>query len=117
MRLLLAILLAGSTLSATPARVSLEIRPRIMLSKGDIRVEAHVAPNAANRYLVIAWDSDAAVGSSLFQLDGADAAVIQTLYMRDQAPVHYLFEARLYGSGDKLLARAEGEIHVPDSDK
>lgn len=108
-------LLGGDRYDAIEKPVSIIVRPQIMISRGDIRVEVRVPHDADNRHLVINWDSiGGSVGETQRQLDGDDAPVLHVLELHAQPPAHYHFFAYLYGQRGELRGRADAEIHTPD---
>ncbi len=95
--------------------VTLQVRPTVMLQRADIQVEARIVRHADHRMYVVAWTSDiGSEGSTQRQLEGADAAVLQTLSLRDQPAGHYLFTAAVFGPRGQLLARDQAEIRTLD---
>ena len=108
--------LAGTRVHAAEPRVSLLVRPTIMIQRrGDIHVEARVPRDADNRILAIAWTSDGGTaGESQRPLEGDDAPVLHTLWLPSQPAAHYLFVATLINKLGKVAGTARAEIHVPD---
>jgi len=103
--------LLGRTVSAAEPCVTLQVRPRFLLSRGDVRVEAHVRRHGDHRAASVSWTSaDGGEGRHVWQLDGEDAAVLEGFWIRDMVPTHYLFLAAVYGAGGKVLGRDQAEI-------
>lgn len=109
-------LAAGVTLAAAePPAVSLQVRPQLMLQRGDVRVEVRVPRHADNRMLSIAWTSDAGTaGSTMRPLEGDDAIVLHTLALASQPAANYLFVATVFNRLGKPRGRAEARIVVPN---
>jgi hypothetical protein len=109
---------AGSVLHASeaiPPAVSLQVRPLVMLQRGDIRVEVRVPRHGENRLLSIAWSSDiGTAGSTLRPLEGEDAQVLHTLALPSQPAANYLFVAAVFNDAGKLRGRAEAKVVVPE---
>lgn len=104
-------------MTGTEQPVSLIVRPRFMLQRGDVRVEARVSRHDSNRLLAIAWVSDVGTtGSTQRQLDGADAPVLHPLNLPGQPAANYVFVATVFNSLGKSRGRAEARIHAPESD-
>lgn len=99
--------------------VTLQVRPHLMLQRGDMRVEVRVPRHADNRLLSIAWSSDTgSEGSTLRPLEGDDAAVLHTLDLRSQPLGSYLFVATVFNRAGKPRGRAEARVLAPeDSDR
>lgn len=112
LKLLLVVLLAF--VGPNP-RLSMTIRPVMMLSEGDITATVRVARNEANRGLVLSWQCDCgATGESARQVDGLDAPITHLFTLHDQPPGHWVFVASLFGPGGKLIARTSEEIQGVD---
>jgi hypothetical protein len=91
------------------------VRPLVMLQRGDIRVEMRVARHADHRRLVLTWDGGAAgAGSSREQLEGDEAEVLHTRWLKSQAPGHYVFLATVLNARGRLVGRATAEIRAPE---
>lgn len=102
-------LLQGST-EAQPV-LTLNVRPKVMLQRGDIRVEMRVERLATNRLLVLSWDGGpAGAGGSSFQLEGEESEALFTRWLKSQPPGNYIFVAALYNNQGKLVSRATSEI-------
>lgn len=85
-------------MSGTVPVVVLQVRPIVLIGRGDIRVEARVPRHADNRLLAIAWVSDhGSAGSTQRLLEGADAPVLHTLALPSQPPANYFFTATVFG--------------------
>jgi hypothetical protein len=99
-----------------PPRLVLKVWPSVMLTRReDIRVEARVPRNPENRLLAIAWVSDVgSQGSTLRKLEGDDALVLHTLWLRTQPAANYVFRATVFNRLGQPRARAEARIRVPD---
>src|SRR5258708_5710835 len=98
-------------------RLTLVVRPLILLSRGDVRVEARVPRDTDNRLLAITWSSDVGTaGETIRQLDGEDAAVLHTLWLPNTPPAHYLFLATLIDRHGKIAGRDRAEIHTSGAD-
>ena len=80
-----AILTAFSTAhgDATENRLRIDVSPRVSMAPAVLRIRATVTPDAANRALQIVADSDSFYRSSMVPLDGAKAAVITEMTLRN----------------------------------
>ncbi len=106
---------ATGTVYGAERCLTVRVRPTVMLQRGDIQVEARIARHADHRVYAIAWTSDiGSEGSTQRQLEGADAAALQTLSLRDQPAGHYFFSAAVFGPRGQLLARDRAEIRTLD---
>ncbi len=115
-RLWLLVLAALLAAAAAPP-VALQVRPRILAARGDVRVEARVERHADNRILSIAWVSDrGTAGSTQRQLEGADGAVLHTLDLPAQPPGNYFFTATVVGKDGKSRGRADARIVAPEGE-
>lgn len=104
----------GDVSSAPEQPIRLTARPSIVLTRSDLRIEAHIVPDVDNAAVVLTWASIAgSSGSSRRPLDGADAPVIQVWDLRDQIPAHYVFVAALYGQRGERRGQAQAEVHTP----
>lgn len=108
--------LAGTHVHAAEIPVvALQVRPQIMLQRGDIRIEARVPRDGENRLLSIAWSSDVgSEGATLRQLEGNDALVLHTLWLPSQPAANYVFVATVFNRGGKPRGRAEARVLVPE---
>lgn len=95
--------------------VALTARPLIMLTRGDIHIDAHVPAHADNRRLAIAWTSDVgSSGETQRVLDGNDAETHHDLWLHAQPPANYVFFASVFDAHGTLRGRAEARIVTPD---
>lgn len=110
---LLGLLCGARAASAAEPCVRLQVRPRILLFRGDVDVQARVARHVDHRRLLVAWDSDqGAAGSRLFSLEGDHDRVLFQWWNRDQPPAHYAFEARVYDDHGKQVGFDRAEIQT-----
>lgn len=111
------IIVALMVLTPANPRVTMTVRPQIMLNRGDIHVEVRVPRNPENRFLSIAWTSDhGSEGSTLKTIDGDDGPVLFTLWLRSQPAANYIFLATLIDAHNKSVGQAQGKILFPDPD-
>jgi len=95
--------------------VRLQLRPRVLLNRGDVDVQVRVPRHAENRRLTVAWDSDqAGAGSREFALEGDRAPVLFQWWNQDQAPAHYVYEARVFDDRGRQIGDARADIHSAD---
>lgn len=113
---LLALLLTGGDRRPEPVErpISLHVRPLLLLSRGDVRVEIRVPRDVDNRAVVLAWASDVSSGSSAFGIDGEAGPVLFVRELRDQVPANYAFVATLYGAAGEVRGRADAKIVTGD---
>ena len=80
-----AILTALSVASgdATEGRLRIDVSPRISMAPAVLRIRATVAPDAANRALQIVADSGSFYRSSMVPLDGANAAALTEMTLKN----------------------------------
>lgn len=102
----------GAQLHATePPCVRLQLRPQVLMRRGDVDVQARVAPHADHRVLRVDWDSDAGAGGSrTFDLEGDRSPVLFQWWNQEQPAGHYVFEARVFDAGGRQLAFARQQI-------
>lgn len=104
-----------ASLALTTPTVSLTVRPTIMLQRGDIHVQVRVPPNAQNRILAIAWDSEGgSVGETQRQIAGEDGPVLFDLWLRSQPAAHYVFFVTLYDTRGHICGRDTATITTPN---
>ena len=102
----------GANVHAAERCVQLQVRPRILLFRGDVDVQARVARHADHRTLKVAWDSDAgAAGSRTLDLEGDRDQVLFQWWNRAQPPGNYVFEARVYDAGGRQVGFDQQRIH------
>lgn len=112
--LLIAALLAPIA-AAPPPVIALTVRPQILASRGDVRVEARVQRHVDNRILAIAWVSDhGTAGSTQRQLEGEHSALLHTLELPAQPSANYYFTATVVGKDGKPRGRADARIVAPE---
>ena len=112
---LVCVALLSLALSTSP-RVTMKVRPAILISMSDVQVEVRIPPQADNRYLLVQWDSDSGgAGKRGEELSGADDAVLHTFEIRDVVPANYVFEARVLDANGRTLGLDRAEIHTPPS--
>jgi hypothetical protein len=98
-------------------RVSILVRPAIMLRRGDVHLEVRVPRDADNRLLAIAWNSDAGTaGGTQRRLAGDAAQVLHVLDLPSQPAAHYVFVATVFDRSGMVRDRATAEIHIPDQE-
>ena len=68
---------------ATEDRLRIEVSPRMSVAPAMVRIRAIVTPDAANRALQIVAESGAYYRSSLVPLDGANAAAITEMTLKN----------------------------------
>ena len=68
---------------ATEDRLRIEVFPRMSIAPAMVRIRAIVTPDAANRALQIVAESGAYYRSSLVPLDGANAAAITEMTLKN----------------------------------
>jgi len=102
----------GLQLQAAGPCVRLEVRPQVLLSRGDVDVQAHVARHTDHRALVVVWNSDTgAAGSRSFDLEGTDTDTVLFQWTnKDQPAGRYTFEARVSDAGGRALGSSHAEI-------
>jgi hypothetical protein len=109
--------LTGARLHASgePPVVTLQVRPQVMLQRGDVRAEVRTPRHSENRLLEIAWSSDVGTaGRTMRPLDGEDAPVLQTLDLPGTPAANYLFVATVFNALGKPRGRSEARITVPE---
>ncbi|HXO85219.1 MAG TPA: hypothetical protein VN803_06815 [Gemmatimonadales bacterium] len=118
---LIAIAMAGAAIAAAAVTlaaaepVALQVRPRVMLQRGDIRIEARVPRDVRNQILAIAWSSDVgSAGVTQRPLEGEDAPVLHVLELRSQPAANYRFVATVYDRAGKIRGRTEATVQIPD---
>jgi hypothetical protein len=111
---------AATAMGPAPAGlavVTATARPAILITRGDVRVEARVRPDADNRVLTIAWSSDTGTaGQTVRPLDGDDGPVLHELLLPATPAANYLFVASVFDKDGHLRGRAEAKILAPDRD-
>jgi hypothetical protein len=101
----------GAQLHAAEPCVRLQLRPQVLLRRGDVDVQARVAPHADHRVLRVSWDSDAGAGGSrTFDLEGDRSPVLFQRWNQEQPAGHYVFEARVFDAGGRQIAVARQQI-------
>jgi len=104
------LIIAFSMLAGEP-RLTLQVRPQVMLTGSDIQITVRVAKHEDNRRLVVVWDSiKSGAGQSQVSLEGAEAPVIHDFRLRDQPPDTYEILAILYDWRGKVVARESATI-------
>jgi hypothetical protein len=68
---------------AAEKRLRIDVRPRFAMAPGSFRVRAIVAPAENNRALEVVADGDHYYRSSTIELDGANAATVTEMFMRN----------------------------------
>lgn len=99
------------TLTPGEPRLSLKVRPQVMLAGSDITITVRVAKHEDNRRLVVAWESErSGAGMSTTALEGADSPVIHDFRLRDQPADTYEIIAVLYDWRGKVVARESATV-------
>lgn len=79
--LMAALIVASGDAAVSPLRI--EVSPRISSAPAVVRIRAIVAPDAANRALHFVVDSGAYYRSSMVPLDGANAAAVTEMTLKN----------------------------------
>lgn len=109
------VLTGGDRSDAIEQPIAIKVRPQIMLSRGDIRIEVRIPADVDNRRAVISWESvGGTVGETQWPIEGEDGPVLHVLELRAQPAAHYVFIAAVFGQRAELRGRATAEILIPD---
>ncbi len=115
---LLAFLLGMVIASHAEARgrcVTLQLRPLILISLGDVDVQVRVARHADHRALLVSWDSATGfAGSRTFALNADHDRVLFQWWNKDQPAAAYVYEARVFDDRGRSLDVDRKEIHTAD---
>lgn len=117
---LMLIIAAANALDAVlfDEKFRITVRPQIMISRSDMRIEVVVPPNERNRMLSISWDSDrGTAGSTLRTIDGENGPVIHELEIRSAPPANYVFVAVLFDAHGKRIATTTARVSGPEVDR
>jgi hypothetical protein len=106
----------GAHTQAAEPCVQLQVRPQILLFRGDVDVQARVARHVDHRTLNVAWDSDAGAGGSrTFGLEGDRDQALFQWWNRAQPAANYVFEARVYDAGGRQVGFDRAQIRTADA--
>jgi hypothetical protein len=101
--------------SAADSCIRLQVRPQMMLQRGDIRIEARIPRHVDHRAYALSWTSDVGTeGGTRRQLEGEESSVLQTHWLKDYPPAHYLFTSAVYDQAGKIVGRDQAEILTPE---
>ena len=75
--------LSVASSGATEGRLRIEVSPRLSTSPAVVRIRAIVTPDAANRALQIVAESGSYYRSSMVPLDGANAAAVTEMTLKN----------------------------------
>jgi hypothetical protein len=76
-------MLAAVSGDAADTRLRIDVSPRISSAPAVVRIRAVVAPNETNRALHIVADSGSFYRSSMVPLDGANAALVTEMTLKN----------------------------------
>lgn len=79
--------------------IALSVRPRNCLARCSVRALIRIPRHADNRAFLLVWDAEGGMaGSSLCELEGADAPILHERILRDLTPGEYRVTVVLMGA-------------------
>jgi hypothetical protein len=96
---------------AAEDRLRVDVYPRITTAPAAVRVRARVTPDEKNRSLEVVADGGNYYRSSLIHLDGADAATVTEMMLKDLPAGRYAVTVLLTDT-DGNAARKSSEVVV-----
>jgi hypothetical protein len=93
-------------------RVTMTVSPMTSFAPSDVVVRVHVAPNAANRAVVIVADSGDYFRSSVFQLEGESGPPMIVLELRSVPGGDYEIRAAVVDAAGHELGSVQKEAIV-----
>ena len=103
--------LGATTGDAAEDRLQIDVYPRITAAPAAVRVRAMVTPDKKNRSLEVVADGGNYYRSSLIHLDGADAATVTEMMLRNLPAGRYAVTVLLTDT-DGSAARRSSEVVV-----
>lgn len=104
---LVAVAVLGATAGdAADDRLRIDVYPRITAAPAAVRVRAMVAPDEKNRSLEVVADGGNYYRSSLIHLDGADAATVTEMMLKNLPAGTYAVTVVLTDTGGSAAKRS-----------
>lgn len=120
-RWLVTLAIALNVLGRTPlhaeACLSLRVRPLVMITAGDVYVEARIRRHADHRaydIVVTSVDGNEAI-SGPYALAGVDGPALVNLMLKAYPAADYVVEVRIYNQSGEVVARARQEVRTADT--
>jgi hypothetical protein len=103
-------LVTGHALAADRC-VRLQVRPQVLLVRGDVDVEVHVGRHGDHRWLQIVWESDTGPsGGREIPLEGEAARPLFQWRERRWPAANYIFQATVLNAAHEVIARSDRQM-------